>query len=77
MTLQERLNYLMLLDVHKKRTYVLDMQVLVTEFISESERRWTQWDGRGSAMVAVAAPCSFCENAMETIILNANAVQAP
>ncbi len=24
--LQERLNYLMLLDVHKKRTYVLDMQ---------------------------------------------------
>ena len=34
--LQERLNYLMLLDVHKKRTDVLDMQAVVTEFIGES-----------------------------------------
>ena len=41
------------------------------------KRRWTQWERRESAMVAVAAPCSFCESAMETIILNANAVQAP
>ena len=38
-TLQERLNYLMLLDVHKKRTDVLDMQAMVTEFIGESEHR--------------------------------------
>ena len=43
----------------------------------------TNVDGRsGSAagaqwFSAVAAPCSFCESAMETIILNANAVQAP
>ena len=37
--LQECLNYLMLLDVHKKRTYVLDMQAMVTEFIGESEHR--------------------------------------
>ena len=37
-TLQERLNYLMLLDVHKKRTDVLDigLQAVVTEFIGES-----------------------------------------
>ena len=35
-TLQERLNYVMLLDVHKKRTDVLDMQAVVTEFIGES-----------------------------------------
>ncbi len=38
-TLQKRLNYLMLLDVHMKRTYVLDMQAVVTEFIGESEHR--------------------------------------
>ena len=40
-TLQEHLNYLMLLDVHKKRTEsdVLDMQAVVTEFIGESEHR--------------------------------------
>ena len=39
-TLQERLNYLMLLDVHKKRTDVLDMHVVVAEFIGESEHRF-------------------------------------
>ena len=39
-TLQERLNYLMLLDVHKKRTHVLDMQAVVAEFIVESEHRF-------------------------------------
>ena len=39
-TLQERLNYLMLLDVHKKRTYFLDMQVVVAEFMGESEHRF-------------------------------------
>ena len=38
-TLQEHLNYLMLLDVHKKRTDALDMQAVVTEFIGESEHR--------------------------------------
>ena len=38
-TLQELLNYLMLLDVHKKRTYVLDMQAVVSDFIGESEHR--------------------------------------
>ena len=32
-TLQEPLNYLMLLDVHKKITDVLDMQAVLTEFI--------------------------------------------
>ena len=32
---------------------------------------------RGSAMVDVAAHCSLCESAMETITLNANAVQVP
>ena len=37
-TLQERLNYLMLLDVHKKGTDVLDMQVEVAEFLGESDR---------------------------------------
>ena len=31
--------YLMLLDVHKKRSDVLDMQAVVTEFIGESEHR--------------------------------------
>ena len=36
---QERLNYLMLLDVHKKRTDALDMQALLTESIGESEHR--------------------------------------
>ena len=35
--LQERLNYLMSLDVHKNRTDVLDMQAVVTKFIGESE----------------------------------------
>ena len=53
-TLQERLNYLMLLDVHKKRTDVLDMEAVVTEFIGESEYRcgifaayiWTEWQWR-------------------------------
>ena len=39
-TLQERLNYLMLLDLHKKRTDVLDMQAVVTEFFGESEHRF-------------------------------------
>ena len=38
-TQQERLNYLMLLDVHKKRTDALDMQAVLTEFIGESEHR--------------------------------------
>ena len=53
-TIQERLNYLMLLDVHKKRTDVLDMQAVVTEFIGESEHRcgifaahiWEEWQWR-------------------------------
>ena len=54
-TLQEHLNYLMLLDVHKKRTDVLDMQAaVVTEFIGESEHRcgifaayiWAEWQWR-------------------------------
>ena len=53
-TLQERLNYLMLLDVHKKRIDVLDMQAMVTEFIGESEHRcgifaayiWAEWQWR-------------------------------
>ena len=31
-------NYLMLLDFHNKRTDVLDMQAMVTEFIGESEQ---------------------------------------
>ena len=38
-TLQDCLNYLMLLGVHKKRTDALDMQAVVTEFIGESEHR--------------------------------------
>ena len=37
--LQERLNYLMLLHVHKERTDALDMQAVLTEFIGESEHR--------------------------------------
>ena len=41
MAQQERLNYLILLDVHKKRTYALDMQGVLTEFIGESEH----WSG--------------------------------
>ena len=54
-TLQEHLNYLMLLDVHKKRTDALDMQAVVTEFIGESEHRcgifaayniWAEWQWR-------------------------------
>ena len=44
----------MLLDVHKKRTHVLDMQAVVTEFIGESEHRcgifaayiWAEWQWR-------------------------------
>ena len=39
-TLQERLNYLMLLVVQKKRAGVLDIQAVVTEFIGESEHRF-------------------------------------
>ena len=38
-TLQERLNYLMLLHVHKEWTDPLDMQAVLTEFIGESELR--------------------------------------
>ena len=38
-TLQERLNYLMLLHVHKKKTDILDVQAVVTEFVGESEHR--------------------------------------
>ena len=53
-TLQKHLNCLMLLDVHKKRTHVLDMQAVVTEFIDESEHRcgifaayiWAEWQWR-------------------------------
>ena len=38
-TLQERLNYLMLLHVHKEWTDALDMQAVLTELIGESELR--------------------------------------
>ena len=44
---------------------------------SPCKHRWTQYERRGSAMVAVATPYSLRENAMETITLNTHAVQAP
>ena len=41
---QERLNYLMILHTLKERTDLLDMKVIVNEFISNSENRNSiQW----------------------------------
>ncbi len=56
---------------------------LLYNFVGFAHNAMANADGRiGSAagaqcMVAVAAPCSLWESAMETITLNANAVQAP
>ncbi len=36
---QERLNYLMLLHIHKTRTDEIDLKCIVNKFIDESEHR--------------------------------------
>ena len=36
---QERLNYLMIIHVHKERTDALDMKTLLNEFVDKSEHR--------------------------------------
>ncbi len=36
---QERLNYLMLLHVHKDRTDALDLKATINDFIGDSEHR--------------------------------------
>ena len=37
--LEERLNYLMIIHVHKERTDALDMKTLLNEFVDKSEHR--------------------------------------
>ena len=63
-----------------KLLYTILLPLLTTQWIAVSspcKRRWTQQERRGCAMVAVATPSSLCENALETITLNAHALQAP